>query len=134
MGRDRMILLDTHIWIWWVDNSPRLTNPQRSWIDQHQEDGLGLSVISCWEVAKAVESGRLSLSIPVQDWLNVAIAYPGIRLFDLTIPIIVESTQLAGFHRDPGDQLIVATARICQIPLLTADIKILAYPDVITLQ
>jgi PIN domain nuclease of toxin-antitoxin system len=73
-------------------------------------------------------------SIPVQDWLNVAIAYPGIRLFDLTIPIIVESTQLAGFHRDPGDQLIVATARICQIPLLTADMKILAYPDVITLQ
>jgi PIN domain nuclease of toxin-antitoxin system len=134
MGSNGMILLDTHIWIWWVDNSPRLTDSQRSWIDQHQADGLGLSVISCWEVAKAVESGRLSLSIPVQDWLNAAIAYPGIRLFELTIPIIVESTQLIGFHRDPGDQLIVATARICQIPLLTADIKILAYPEVITLQ
>jgi PIN domain nuclease of toxin-antitoxin system len=134
MGSNGMILLDTHIWIWWVDNSPRLTDSQRSWIDQHQADGLGLSVISCWEVAKAVESGRLSLSIPVQDWLNAAIAYPGIRLFELTIPIIVESTQLIGFHRDPGDQLIVATARICQIPLLTADAKILAYPDVITLQ
>jgi PIN domain nuclease of toxin-antitoxin system len=134
MGNNGMILLDTHIWIWWVDNSPRLTDSQRSWIDQHQADGLGLSVISCWEVAKAVESGRLTLSIPVQDWLNAAIAYPGIRLLDLTIPIIVESTQLTGFHRDPGDQLIVATARICQIPLLTADAKILAYPDVVTLQ
>jgi PIN domain nuclease of toxin-antitoxin system len=134
MGSNGMILLDTHIWIWWVDNSPRLSDSQRSWIDQHQADGLGLSVISCWEVAKAVESGRLSLSIPVQDWLNAAIAYPGIRLLDLTIPIIVESTQLTGFHRDPGDQLIVATARICQIPLLTADAKILAYPDVVTLQ
>jgi PIN domain nuclease of toxin-antitoxin system len=134
MGSNGMILLDTHIWIWWVDNSPRLTDSQRSWIDQHQADGLGLSVISCWEVAKAVESGRLTLSIPVQDWLNAAIAYPGIRLLDLTIPIIVESTQLTGFHRDPGDQLIVATARICQIPLLTADAKILAYPDVVTLQ
>jgi PIN domain nuclease of toxin-antitoxin system len=128
-----MIILDTHIWIWWVDNSSRLTPQQRSHINQHQPDGLGISLISCWEVAKAVESGRLGLSLPVQDWLEAAIAYPGIQPLDLTIPIIVESTKLIGFHRDPGDQLIVATSRILQSPLLTADGKILAYPNVITL-
>ena len=128
-----MIILDTHIWIWWVNNSPRLTDQQRSHINQHQPDGLGVSLISCWEVAKAVESGRLGLSLPVQDWLKAAIVYPGIQLLDLTIPIIVESTKLTGFHRDPGDQLIVATSRILQSPLLTADGKILAYPNAITL-
>ncbi len=41
-----MIILDTHIWIWWVDNSPRLTDQQRSYIHQHQPDGLGISLIS----------------------------------------------------------------------------------------
>jgi PIN domain nuclease of toxin-antitoxin system len=129
-----MIVLDTHIWIWWVDQSPRLTAPQRAWIDQHQPNGLGVSIISCWEVAKAVESGRLGLSLPVQDWLETAIAYPNIQLLPLTLPIIIESTNLPGFHRDPGDQLIVATTRIYQTSLLTADAKILAYPQVITLQ
>ena len=128
-----MIILDTHIWIWWVDNSPRLTDPQRSHINQHQSDGLGISLISCWEVAKAVESGRLGLSLPVQDWLESATAYPGIQLLDLTIPIIVESTKLTGFHQDPGDQFIVATSRILQSPLLTADSKILGYANVVTL-
>ena len=128
-----MIILDTHIWIWWVDNNPRLTDRQRSYIDQHQPDGLGISLISCWEVAKAVESGRLGLSLSVQDWLEAAIVYLGIQLLDLTIPIIVESTKLTGFHRDPSDQLIVATSRILQSPLLTADGKILAYPNVVTL-
>ena len=128
-----MIILDTHIWIWWVDNSPRLTDQQRSHINQHQSDGLRISLISCWEVAKAVESGRLGLSLPVQDWLESATAYPGIQLLDLTIPIIVESTKLTGFHRDPGDKFIVATSRILQSPLLTADSKILGYANVVTL-
>lgn len=51
-----------------------------------------------------------------------------------TIPIVVESTKLTGFHRDRADQLIVATTRIYGCRLLTADAKILAYPDVQTLK
>ena len=129
-----MIILDTHIWIWWVNQSPRLTAQHNAWIEQYQPEGLGVSIISGWEVAKAVESGRLELSLPVQNWLETAISYPGVQLLDLTVPIIVESTNLVGFHRDPGDQLIVATTRIYQSPLLTADTKILAYPNVITLK
>ncbi len=91
-------------------------------------------MISCWEVAKLVENNRLALSLAVDEWLTAALAYPGVQLLNLTIPIIVESTKLTGFHRDPADQLIVATARIYGCPLLTADAKILAYPDVQTLK
>jgi PIN domain nuclease of toxin-antitoxin system len=125
-----MIILDTHIWIWWADNNPRLTQQHREWIQQYQSQGLGVSMISCWEVAKLVENNRLALSLAVDEWLTAALAYPGVQLLNLTIPIIVESTKLTGFHRDPADQLIVATARIYGCPLLTADAKILAYPDV----
>lgn len=129
-----MIILDTHIWIWWADNNPRLTQQHREWIQQYQSQGLGVSMISCWEVAKLVENNRLALSLAVDEWLTAALAYPGVQLLNLTIPIIVESTKLTGFHRDPADQLIVATARIYGCPLLTADSKILAYPDVQTMK
>ncbi|MBO3458805.1 type II toxin-antitoxin system VapC family toxin [Aetokthonos hydrillicola Thurmond2011] len=129
-----MIILDTHIWIWWVANHPRLTEKYRNWIEEYQSKGLGVSIISCWEVAKLVEINKLTLSIPVDEWLAAALAYPGVQRLDLTIPIIVESTKLTGFHRDPSDQIIVATARIYGCPLLTMDAKILAYPDVQTLK
>ena len=129
-----MIILDTHIWIWWIDDNQKLTQQHRQWIQQYQSQGLGVSLISCWEVAKLVEKNKLNLSIGVDEWINTALTYPGVQLLNLTIPIIVESTRLTGFHGDPADQLIVATARIYGCPLLTADAKILAYPDVQTLK
>lgn len=129
-----MILLDTHIWIWWVDDSPRLSFKQRQLIQEHQLQGLGVSIFSCWEVAKLVEIRKLVLACPVKEWLGQALAYLGIQLLDLTLPIILESTSLPDFHRDPADQVIVATARVYQFPLLTADRKILAYSGVQTLE
>ena len=128
-----MIILDTHIWIWWVDNNSRLTQRQRELINTYQSSGLGVSIISCWEVAKLVENNRLILSCSVDEWLNVAITYPGVQLINLNLDIIVASTQLIGFHRDPADQLIVATSQVYNCSLLTADKKILAYPNVKTL-
>lgn len=129
-----MIILDTHIWVWWVQNDPRLTQQHKNWLQQYESQGLGVSIISCWEVAKLVENSRLTLPVTVEEWITAALAYPGVQLINLTIPIIIESTQLTGFHRDPADQIIVATARINGCPLLTADAKILAYPNVQTLK
>ncbi len=127
-----MILLDTHIWVRWVNGD--LPEQPIKPIAAHQESGLGVSLISCWEIAKLVEYQRLKLRYAVQDWLQSALAYPGVVLLDLSLPVIIESTQLPqSFHRDPVDQLIVATARIHNIALLTLDEKILAYPHVKTL-
>ena len=128
-----MIILDTHIWIWWVNNSPRLTEANKQLIQDYQDDGLGVSVISCWEVAKLVEKNRLVLSIPIEEWLQRALAYPGVQLVELTVPIVVQSTQLTDFHNDPADQLIVATAKVYDCCLLTIDRKILNYAGVKTL-
>jgi PIN domain nuclease of toxin-antitoxin system len=100
----------------------------------HEAEGLGVSIISCWEIAKLVEYNRLDLPSPVEKWLEQALRYPGIRLLELTPRIAVESTRLPGaFHRDPADQLIVATARIYGIPLATVDRKILTYEAVETI-
>jgi len=129
-----MIILDTHIWVWWFDNNGRLTIRHQEWLQEYETQGLGVSIISCWEVAKLVEYKRLVLSCSVGEWLEAALAYPGVQLLNLTLPIVVEATQLNRFHRDPADQIIVATSRIYRCPLLTTDAKILAYPDVQTLK
>ncbi|MDJ0596812.1 MAG: type II toxin-antitoxin system VapC family toxin [Pleurocapsa sp. MO_226.B13] len=128
-----MIVLDTHIWIWWVNDSPQLTEQYKQWIQNYQPQGLGISIISCWEVAKLVEKNRLVLSLPVDEWLRTALAYPGVQLLDLNVSIVVQSTQLSGFHNDPADQIIVATAKVYDCFLLTADSKILNYAGVKTL-
>ena len=129
-----MIVLDTHIWVWWVQNDARLTQKYQQWLQEYESDGLGLNIVSCWEVAKLVEKNRLILPLTIDRWLEVALAYPGVQLLNLTLPIVVDSTQLSGFHNDPFDQIIVATARIYGCPLLTVDNKILNYPKVQTLK
>ena len=127
-----MILVDTHIWIWWVHGDPALLKSARELLDSSRATGIGVSVISCWEVAKLVEYERLVLPCQVADWIRMALNYPGVRLLELSPRICVESAQLpAGFHRDPADQIIVATARVLNAKLLTLDSKILEYPHVL---
>ncbi len=126
-----MIVLDTHIWVWWVHGDSALSPSMRTLLDSSEQTGIGVSAISCWEVAKLVERQRLSLPCSVFDWLPQALSYPGVRLLDLSPRVCVESTQLPGtFHRDPADQIIVATARVFDVILVTVDAKILAYPHV----
>jgi len=124
-------VLDTHIWVWWVHGVPELQEGHRTVLAENEAQGLGISVISCWEIAKLVEYGRLTLPWPLDEWFNLALAYPGIRLLDLTPRVAIESTQLPGpFHRDPADQIIVATARVHNCSLVTADDRIRKYPHV----
>ncbi|NOX64173.1 MAG: type II toxin-antitoxin system VapC family toxin [Chloroflexi bacterium] len=128
-----MILLDTHIWIWWKSRSQRLSSKALRIIDENKrDDGVGISVISCWEMAKLVERKRLTLTIPIETWIEQGLV--GLTLFHLTPEIAIESTKLPGdFHKDPADQIIVATARFHGLPLLTVDRRILSYPYVTTL-
>ena len=126
-----MILLDTHIWIWWVNGSSHLSKKKLNLITKAAEKGIAISAISIWEVAKLVEKEKLQLSIPVRDWIYKAVLVTGVKVIPLTVDIIVNSTQLKGtFHNDPADQIIVATANTIEIPVMTNDKKILNYPYV----
>ena len=79
-----MILLDTHIWVWLVDDSNQLTSRHRKLIAEHESNGLGVCVISCWEVAKLVEKGKLELDRPVEDWVQAAVMFPVKRYLELS--------------------------------------------------
>lgn len=79
-----MILRDTHVWVWWVHGNPRLPEDQREMLDARVDEGIGVSIIACWEVAKLVERGRLSFPQDVAEWPGIGLAYPGVRLVQLT--------------------------------------------------
>jgi PIN domain nuclease of toxin-antitoxin system len=103
LGGAEVILLDTHIWFWWVQDVDRLSDAQRKQLQAAEADGLAVSVISCWEIAMLVAKQRLVLSDPVEDWLKQALNYPGIRRLQLTPKIALELTRLPrGFSRRPG--------------------------------
>jgi PIN domain nuclease of toxin-antitoxin system len=125
-----VIVLDTHVWVWWVDGGGQLPSNYIAYIQAHRSAGLGVSAISCWEVAKLVELGRLQLTCPVDVWLTQALL-PPIQPLPLSPEVAVASTQLPPpFHRDPADQIIVATARVFGCPLVTLDQLIRAYTHV----
>ncbi|MCC6572908.1 MAG: type II toxin-antitoxin system VapC family toxin [Planctomycetes bacterium] len=129
-----MILLDTHIWIWWVQGDPRLDRRISNLLDD-SKDPIVVSSISCWEVAKLAQLKRVTLPLPPELWLKVALAFPGVNVVGLTPEIVAESANLPdGFKSDPADELIVATARVLNCPLATADRKIVGYPHVTVLK
>lgn len=122
-------LLDTHVWLWAMDCPDKLPAKVRRELLRASNLPFHLSVISVWEASRKESLGKLRLSLPVRQWLASAIQEPFLSLQPLTIDIAHESNHLPGeFHRDPADQIIVATARLCQFTLITADERILAYP------
>ena len=136
-----MILLDTQIWLWLALGIDRIRPVQMSAITEARNRGdvISVSIISCWEIAKAVELGRMDLNDGSPDWnlsrwFDDAIANTGVEILDLTLAIAIQATSLPGnFHKDPFDQMIVATARVNNCPLVTADGLIRAYPEVTTI-
>lgn len=127
---DTPLLLDTHYWIWLQFGvRDHLTQPVLKAIDQAAASGsLRLSVMSVWEVGMLESKGRIELYAPCEEWVQKALAMPGLSLAPLTPEIAVASTRLPEpFHGDPADRIIVATARALGARLVTRDNKILAY-------
>lgn len=123
-----MILLDTHVWIWWVQNDRRLKPDVVAYLDELDSSQIGISAISCWEAATLHQLGRLTFSTSLESWMEMAIGNSGLVVHGLTPEVATECASLPGqFHRDPADRMIVATARILDCSLVTEDERILQY-------
>lgn len=130
-----MIILDTHIWVWWNHHDSKLTSNHREEINKERPSGLGISSISLIEITRLVTQNRLIIPCSLQEWFNIALAQEGVILLSITPQIAIDSYSLPGnFHKDPADRIIVSTARIYNVPLVTVDEKILAYSHVKTIQ
>jgi PIN domain nuclease of toxin-antitoxin system len=119
-------LLDTHAWIWWVEQDARLGAKAIAVLDSLPADRRPfLCDISLWEIATLVELGRLQLDISLGDWLEAAAHPRSVQLLSITPRIAAEVARLPEtFHRDPADRLIAATSRAQRLPVLTHDHRI----------
>ena len=129
-----MIVLDTHVWLWWLHDPDQLSKAAAELIQKEKQlQGLIVSVISVWEVAVKVQIGKLVLPLDIGTWFSAAQSYPGLTIKPLQPDVTIESTRLPGdFHKDPADRIIVALARRYGLHLVTCDSKLLNYEHVQT--
>ena len=127
-------VLDTHILVWWRSGlHDRLSTAQLRLLARLENQGeFVISAITLWEIAKLVSAQRLEIPRPLDLWLAEIEQHPRIHLEPLTSRMIAASTTLENFHRDPADQLIVATAQCLGLPLITVDERIRAWDGVVT--
>lgn len=135
MGIESLILLDTHVLVWWLTESPGLSNAAKRAIRRHSGPGeIVVSAISVLEIATAARRGRLQFTVPVEQWLSDMRCIPQLRLE----PISADIAALAGslvdpMHGDPADRMIVATATVLGVPLVTADERLRSLPALTTI-
>ena len=122
-------LLDTHVWLWGVNEPDRLPVSVRRELEIAPEPPR-LSPISLWEVVLLAEKGRIALSPNPQTWLRDAAR--SVREVPLTFEVAAASRRLHLDHEDPADRFIVATARVFGLTLVTADSRLLRCPEVET--
>lgn len=119
-------LLDTNVWLFAANEPDVLPQEIRTLLDR-DEAQFGLSAISLWEVGKKHQIGKLELNQELGSWLKGALA-AHIQVLPLTSEIVADAMSLPDFpNRDPADELIVATARVHKLTLLTADTKLKGY-------
>jgi PIN domain nuclease of toxin-antitoxin system len=118
-----VIVLDTHAWFWLVASPEHLSEEGAQAIDK--SDRLGISAITCWEIAMLVEKGRIEIDRPVQRWLEDALTSTATVLLPIDPAVAALAAQLP-LHGDPADRIIVATAITSGAELLTKDQKIRA--------
>ena len=121
------ILLDTHIWIWYLSGSARLPKRYRESLNRDNNQ-IWLSPISVWETLILAEKGKLSLRPEPISWIQQSLKRWPIKEAPLNIQVSIRSRQLDLPHQDPADRFISATALIYDLTLMTIDERLISAP------
>lgn len=123
-----MIVLDTHIWFWVITQEfERFPEAWREQIETAEQ--VGVSAVSCYEIALAYQRGRLELPCLPRQWFEEALEPSGILLLPLTPEIACQAVGLTSIHRDPFDRIIIATALTYKAKLASVDGLFKQYPE-----
>lgn len=117
-------VIDTHVFLWWTGNLPGLSKTQSRALDaaSADEEPVGLAAVSLWEIAQLVARRRIRVA---EDDIRRLIGHPALAVLPLTTAVAFESTKLGRtMTKDPADQIIVATARVHGVKLMTSDDRI----------
>jgi PIN domain nuclease of toxin-antitoxin system len=119
------LLLDTHIWLWWINNTDDLPLSHRDYIEQADE--LYVSVLSCWELAYLCQRRRIELLTDIDQWFDDALKGSGVICLPCSRSIAISAAKLPEHHRDPADRFIIATAVEYDCNLMSFDNKFSLY-------
>lgn len=122
-----MIVIDTHIWIWWIAGDVRLKPNWKTLLET--ADQVGVSAVSCFEMAWLVRHRRVEIPMPLRDWFHAALEGSEIQVLPLTPEVAETAAFLPEHHRDPQDRIIIATAISSSAQLLSADTRFKEYTE-----
>lgn len=125
-----MIVLDSHIWFWWI-NLEQQRIPLAMLAAIESAPRVGVSPVSCFELALAHRRGRLDFPLPAQQWFALALDGSDVELLPLTPAISTRAVELSEVHRDPFDRIIIATALEMDARLASVDGHFADYPELI---
>ena len=123
-----VIVLDSHIWFWWI-NLEHHRMPPAMLAEIESAPRVGVSPVSCFELALAHRRGRLELPLPVREWFSLALAGSDVELLPLTPVIAARAVELPEMHRDPFDRIIIATALEMDARLASVDGRFVSYTE-----
>ena len=114
------VLLDTHVFLWWVEGDRSLPVKARAVLASQENECL-FSLASVWELAIKAGLGKLKLALPVQRYVVEHVAANGFRLLDIRMAHAGRVESLEPHHGDPFDRLLIAQALEENLPIVTAD-------------
>jgi len=123
--RPMKVLIDSHIFLWWAEDKPRLSRRARKLLEEPSNQLL-LSVASAWELALKLD--RLQLTDRFEPLLQAGVRELGLTILGIELRHVIYSGSLPWIHRDPFDRMLISQALLEGIPILTADEKIRQYP------
>lgn len=121
------ILLDTHAFLWWNEGDSRLSK-KASALLADTANTLVLSVVSAWELVLKVDARKLRLPEAPSVYIPTRMAHYGIEQLPATLAHVLAAESLPAHHRDPFDRLLIAQAKVEEMPILSADPQIRRYP------
>ena len=119
------LLLDTHTFLWFVDDNPRLSSNAKALLES--DNDLLLSTASLWEIAIKLSIGKLSLLQSFAPFVRQQLSINAIDILQIDTAHLDIVSTLPFHHRDPFDRLLVAQAMIEQLPIISADIAFDGY-------
>ena len=120
------LLLDTHTFLWWINNDPSLSEPARIAISSKVNECY-LSLASCWELAIKTSIGKLQLTKSVDRFIPEELAANDFQLLSIDFRHVAKVETLPFHHRDPFDRLLVAQALIEKMTIISADAVLSEY-------
>ena len=128
-----MIVLDTHVLLWWALDPDQLSARATELVGEMEHRGGFASSISVWELGIKIQRGKLDLGVDIVEFARRVRMSGVVELLPVDTATWLRSLALEWDHRDPADRVIVATALLHDVPVLTKDETIHAFEGVSTL-